>query len=91
VTSALDQRRDDPRRAALQRRIDRLKLAAWAAAAGAWLALWALVSGAAGVTTAATSAQPAASGQESGVTDLFGGGSTLGTGSSTPVLRSHGS
>jgi hypothetical protein len=81
----------DPRHAALQRRIDRLKVATWAATAGALLALWALVNGAVAGTTAATPSQPATSGQESGATDLFGGGSTLGTGSSTPVLRSHGS
>jgi hypothetical protein len=91
MTSCRHQRPDEFRRAALQRRIDRLKVAAWAAAAGAWLALWTLVSGATAGTIAATSAQSAPSGQESGVTDLFGGGSTLGSGSSTPVLRSHGS
>lgn len=91
MTPTRDHQTPDPRRAALQRRIDRLKVAAWAAAVGAWLALWMLVSGAVAGTTAATPAQPAASGQESGTTDLFGRGSTLGTGSGTPILRSHGS
>lgn len=91
MTPTRDHQPPDPRRAALQRRIDRLKVAAWTATVGAWLALWTLVSGAAAGTIAATPAQPAASGQESGTTDLFRGGSTLGTGSGTPILRSHGS
>jgi hypothetical protein len=91
MTRILDEAPHDARRAALKRRIDRLKVVTWAATAGAGLALWAIVSGAVADTTAATPSQPATSGQESGTTDLFGGGSTLGTGSSTPVLRSHGS
>jgi hypothetical protein len=82
---------DDPHRAALRRRVARLKVAAWAAAAGVWLALWTLVGGSVAGTTTVTPAPPAANGQESGATDLFGAGSTLGAGSSTPVLRSHGS
>jgi hypothetical protein len=84
---------DDVHRTALRRRVARLKVAAWAAAAGAGLAFWSLVGGSVGATTAttATPALPAASGQESGSTDLFGNGSTLGVGSSPPVLRSHGS
>jgi hypothetical protein len=81
---------DDVHRTALRRRVARLKVAAWAAAAGAGLAFWSLVGGSVGATTA-TTALPAASGQESGSTDLFGNGSTLGVGSSPPVLRSHGS
>jgi hypothetical protein len=85
-----DPHADGARRAALQRRVDRLKVVAWAAAAGTWLALWSLVSGAVAGTAAAPSV-PAASRQESPTVDLFGQGSTLGTGSGTPVLRSSGS
>jgi hypothetical protein len=77
-------------RSALQRRVARLKLASWAGVAGAWLALWALVSGAVAGTAAAPSV-PTASGQQSQATDLFGDGSTLGVGSGAPILRSHGS
>jgi hypothetical protein len=91
MTPTRDHPAHNPPHTPLQRRIHSLKVAAWAATAGIWLALWTLVSGAVAGTTAPTPAQPAASGQESGATDLFSGGSTLGTGSSTPVLRSHGS
>jgi hypothetical protein len=82
---------DDLHHAALRRRVARLKVAAWAAAAGAGLAFWSLVGGSVTGATTASPALPAASGQESGTSDFFGGGSTLGVGSSPPVLRSHGS
>lgn len=85
-----DPHADDARRAALQRRVDRLKVASWALAAGGWLALWALVTGAV-ASTAATSTIPAANGPQSQTIDLFGGGSTLGVGTGTAVLRSSGS
>lgn len=78
------------RRTALEQRVYRLKVAALAVAAGASLALWALVSGAVAGTAAAPS-MPAASGEQSQATDLFGNGSTLGAGSGKPVIRSHGS
>jgi uncharacterized membrane protein YccF (DUF307 family) len=80
---------DPARRAALDARLARLKVAAWALVAGAWLALWSLVSGAVAVTTAAT--VPQVSSQQGQTVDLFGQGSSLGTTSVTPVLRSHGS
>jgi hypothetical protein len=80
----------DIRRTALQRRVDRLKVAAWAVVAGAWLGLWALVSGAVAGTATAPSV-PTASGEQSQATDLFGSGSTLGVGEGTPIVRSHGS
>jgi len=82
-------RADAARRAALERRLARLKVATLALTAGAWLALWALVSGALPGTTQA--AAPAGSAQESQTIDLFGGGSTLGTTPDAPVLRSRGS
>jgi hypothetical protein len=92
---------DIARRAALDARLARLKVAAWTLVAGAWLALWALVSGAVAVTTAAT--VPPGSSQQRQPVDLFGQdssqgsaqgssqGSSLGTTSVTPVLQSHGS
>jgi uncharacterized membrane protein YccF (DUF307 family) len=90
MTRSGDLSADEARRAALAARLARLKVAAWTVVAGAWLALWALVSGVvAGTTTAAS--LPAATGQEAQSIDLFGQGSTLGTTSDTPVLRSHGS
>ena len=81
---------DAARRAALEGRLARLKVVAWAAVAGGWLALWALVSGAVAGTVPAP-AVPAASGVESPSIDLFGQGSTLGTTADRPVLQSHGS
>lgn len=78
------------RRAALEERLARLKIAAWAVVAGTWLALWALVTGAVAGTSQAP-APTAASGVESPAIDLFGQGSTLGTTSDRPVLQSHGS
>ena len=59
------------RRTALEQRVYRLKVAALAVAAGAWLALWALVTGAVAGTAAAPS-MPAASGEQTQATDLFG-------------------
>jgi hypothetical protein len=85
-----DPHADDVRRAALRRRVDRLKVASWAVAAGAWLALWTLVTGAV-AGTAAPPSLPALSRQESPTVDLFGQGSRLGASSGTPVLRSSGS
>ena len=81
---------DTARRAALEGRLARLKVTAWAVVAGGWLALWALVSGAVAQTSQVPST-PSASGQESPSIDLFGQGSTLGTTPDAPVLRSHGS
>ncbi len=81
---------DIARKAAIEWRIARLKVAVWAGVAGAWLALWALVSGAVAVTTTVP-AVPSASNEQSQATDLFGQGSTLGLGTGTPVLRSNGS
>jgi uncharacterized membrane protein YccF (DUF307 family) len=90
MTRSRDLRTDVARRTALENRLARLKVAAWAVVAGAWLALWALVSGAV-AGTATTPSVPAVSGQENQAIDLFGQGSTLGVGSGTPVLRSNGS
>jgi hypothetical protein len=81
---------DAARRADLEGRLARLKVVVWAGVAGAWLALWALVSGAVAGTAPAPST-PAASNEQQQTTDLFGAGSTLGVGSGTPVLRSSGS
>lgn len=81
---------DAARRAALEGRLARLKVTAWAVVVGGWLALWALVSGAVAQTSQVPSTQPA-SGQEIPNIDLFGQGSTLGTTSDRPVLQSHGS
>jgi hypothetical protein len=80
---------DAVRKAALESRIARLKVALWAGLAAAWLGLWALVSGAVASTT--TPSVPATSSQQNQATDLFGAGSTLGVGTGTPVLRSSGS
>jgi len=92
MTPSRDLRADEPQRAALRQRVARLKMAAWAAAAGVWLTLWSLVGGSvAGTTTAIPSASPATRSEQGGTPDLFGNGSTLGDSSSTPVLRSHGS
>jgi hypothetical protein len=88
MTRSGDLRADDAQRVALRRRVARLKMAAWAAAAGVWLALWSLVGGSvAGTSTAIPSPVQAAN----GAPDLFANGSTLGDISSTPILRSHGS
>ena len=80
---------DAARKAALEWRIARLKVALWAGLAAAWLGLWALVSGAVAGTAAAS--VPVTSNQQDQATDLFGAGSTLGVGTGTPVLRSSGS
>jgi hypothetical protein len=92
---------DPARRAALDARLARLKVASWALVAGAWLALWSLVSGAVAVTTAAT--VPPGSSQQRQTVDLFAQGaspgpsqgssqgSSLGTTTVTPVLQSNGS
>jgi len=92
---------DPARRAALDARLARLKVASWALVAGAWLALWSLVSGAVAVTTAAT--VPPGSSQQRQTVDLFAQGaspgpsqgssqgSSLGTTTVTPVLQSSGS
>jgi hypothetical protein len=90
MTRSRDLSADEARRAALAARLARLKVAAWTVVAGAWLALWALVSGVVASTTTAASL-PATTGQEARTVDLFGRGSTLGTTQDTPVLRSHGS
>jgi len=90
MTRSRDLGADAHRRPALDARLARLKVGAWAIVAGAWLALWALVTGAV-AGTAGAAALPAASSQESQTIDLFGQGSTLGTTPVTPVLRSHGS
>ncbi|HEY8772307.1 MAG TPA: hypothetical protein VIM66_03955 [Candidatus Limnocylindria bacterium] len=92
---------DPARRAVLDARLARLKVASWALVAGAWLALWSLVSGAVAVTTAAT--VPPGSSQQRQTVDLFAQGaspgpsqgssqgSSLGTTTVTPVLQSNGS
>ena len=82
--------KDGARKAALEGRLARLKVTAWAVVAGGWLALWAIVSGSVAGTSHVPVA-PATSGVESTTVDLFGQGSTLGTTSGRPVLQSHGS